>query len=130
MKKINWQVRYRLLEYDHNSLLEKMEANIGLFNKVLAPMIRKTGQDPNKYLTDFKAADFDNKDRKKYSGLRRGDLVDYSSFGLSHKNCIVVNYDFENYSQVRLQTEDGEVFPAVAQWCKIIKRWEENETNK
>ena len=112
------------MEFDYNDLLEKMQVNISLFNKILAPMLRKSGFDPAKSLPKFLRPEFDNDDRKLYSGLRRGDLVDYEHFGMIHKNCIVVYYDLTDTTSVHLQTDDGDIFPATAKWCKIITKME------
>lgn len=124
-KIIDWKCKYRLLEYDYNELKEKLAENMALFTKILSPMLRKAGHDPKKYIPDFKDVEFDNQRRNQYCGLRRGDLVDYCCFGLSFKNCIVVKYGFLDNNRIYLQTEDGEIFPAMAAECKIIKKIEE-----
>ena len=123
--KTNWKMKFLLMESDYNNLREKLEANISLFNKILAPMLTKAGFNPDKYIPKFLTPEFDNVDRKKYYGLRRGDLVDYDNFGLKHKNCIVVYFDLMDDNRVQLQTEDGDIFPAVAEWCKISKKMED-----
>ena len=121
MKPTNWRLKYQLLEWEVGDLIEKIQANISLFNKILSPMLRKEGRDPAKHLPQFLEPEFDNQDRKKYHGLRRGDLVDYSHFGLKHKYCIVSSYDLLDNNRVYLMNEDEEIFPAVAKDCKRTK---------
>lgn len=128
MKPTNWKLKYQILEWEVNDLKEKIQANISLFNKILAPMLRKDGK---KHMPQFLESEFDNQDRKKYHGLRRGDLVDYSHFGIKHKYCIVSSYDLTDNNRIFLMNEDDEIFPAVAADCKIIQiRKVKNEKRK
>jgi hypothetical protein len=70
---------------------------------------------------------FENIDRKRYYGLRIGDLV--SPKGVDgkewHKGVAeVVNYGSDN-NRVEIKSKDGTITDWVAEWCEIMTRVED-----
>lgn len=63
----------------------------------------------------------DNEERTRYYGLRKGDTVKYGYF-----SGIVAEYGFMDNNRVYLQVEgQQELMEAVAEWCTIIKKVED-----
>ncbi len=70
---------------------------------------------------------FDNADRKRYYGVRVGDIVEIPVFGSSKVKGEVVEYDPSDNNNVFVKTEDGKVKPMVAEWCEIQERVEDRK---
>lgn len=70
---------------------------------------------------------FDNAERRRYYGLRIGDIV--SPKGINGKphteDCEVIDYGFMDNNKVMLKSKDGKEFPWVAEWCKIVTKVED-----
>lgn len=75
---------------------------------------------------------FDNVDRNRYYGIRVGDIVKYnvSPLDKDEKEYKVVRYGFMDNNRVYLQDSEGNVLPAVAEWCVIVKKVEEIKGNQ
>ena len=70
--------------------------------------------------------EFDNKDRKRYYGLRKGDTVEEKGFGKSKKG-EVIGYGFLDNNQVMIKMENGKITDAVAEYCEIITKVEDKQ---
>jgi hypothetical protein len=70
---------------------------------------------------------FDNENRNRYYGLRKGDTV--NAMGMQrevrHANAIVKDYGFMDNNCVILQTAEGKEVKYVAEWCEIVKKVED-----
>lgn len=69
--------------------------------------------------------EFDNEQRTRYYGLRKGDTVSITAFGNVKKNAEVFDYGFMDNNRVILKFEDGTKVPYVAEWCTIITKVED-----
>lgn len=67
---------------------------------------------------------FDNKERRRYYGLRVGDKVKESWCG-THIEGEVVEYGFMDNNSVMVKDQNGEIRKCVAEWCEIIQRVDE-----
>jgi hypothetical protein len=69
---------------------------------------------------------FDNKERRRYYGLRVGDTVELL---FSHKpknpRAEVIEYGFMDNNRVIVRLEDGVETDWVAEWCTIIEKVED-----
>ena len=71
---------------------------------------------------------FDNIERRRYYGLRIGDTVEISTFGMTNKKiAMVVKYAFMDNNRVIIRLEDGEETDWVAEYCKVITKVEDKE---
>ena len=69
--------------------------------------------------------DFDNKERRRYYGVRVGDTVTYDVPGIpvSDETYTVVGYGFMDNNCVYLKSnKDGSDLRAVAEYCRIVKK--------
>lgn len=74
---------------------------------------------------------FDNKDRKRYYGLRIGDEIEVMSLnGTVWGNSEVLDYDPFDNNKVIIKSKNGNPIDWVAEWCKVIKRVEDKEAEK
>jgi hypothetical protein len=75
--------------------------------------------------------EFDNENRNRYYGLRKGDIVFLGFKSQSpRKLAEVVGYGFMDNNRVYVKTEDGEETDYVAEWCEILVKVEERQTLK
>lgn len=65
---------------------------------------------------------FDNEDRKRYYGLRVGDIV---TNGFTETHAEVVFYGIMNNNRVKLKYPDGSIGSASAEHCTIIQKVED-----
>jgi hypothetical protein len=70
--------------------------------------------------------EFTNEDRSRYYGLRVGDTVQLIFNGGVWKEGKVVEYGVMDNNAVYVQTGNEEPQKCVAEWCKIIKRVEDD----
>lgn len=73
---------------------------------------------------------WDNQERRRYYGLRKGDLVEYKTFGQGghHQRATVCEYSgSDNNSIYLIRQGEKEPFKYVAEWCTIIKKVEEKD---
>ncbi len=63
---------------------------------------------------------FDNKERKRYYGVRVGDRVRDNHFV-----GVVESYGFMDNNRVHVRLDDGRLMPCVAEWCEILKKVED-----
>jgi hypothetical protein len=73
------------------------------------------------------ATDYNTKRNRCY-GVRLGDIVSYDvpGFPKEDKTYIVVHYGFMDNNRVYLQDGEGNIKKAVAEWCRIVKKVEDN----
>jgi len=72
--------------------------------------------------------ELDNKERRRYYGLRIGDIVSPKfSYGHDIGPCEVIEYGFMDNNAVYLKTSEGEKIKWVAEWCTIITKVEDRE---
>ena len=86
-----------------------------------------TPQKPQLHKHIVTASTFDNSERRRYYGLRIGDIV--SPKGISgeewHRGIAeVVNYGSDN-NRVEIKSKDGTITDWVAEWCDIITKVED-----
>jgi len=71
---------------------------------------------------------FDNPERHRYYGLRKGDLVTIRT-GMQNNpkivNAEVIDYGVWDNNRVILKFEDGTETPWVAEWCTIVTKVED-----
>jgi hypothetical protein len=67
---------------------------------------------------------WDNQDRKRYYGLRRGDIVEVR-FQPTKIIAEVDTYGGLDNNSVGLINKEGKKFKWVAEWCKIITKVED-----
>ena len=66
---------------------------------------------------------FDNEERRRYYGLRIGDMVNPKGpTGKSYGIAEVVEYALMDNNRVYLKRDDGSVIDWVAEWCEIITK--------
>lgn len=71
---------------------------------------------------------FDNKERRRYYGLRIGDLIEVIGFhGIPNKNAEVIQYGFGDNNRVYVEYEDGTQGREVAEYCKILTKVEDRK---
>ena len=68
--------------------------------------------------------EWDNEERRRYYGLRKGDIVNACAFGEVWANAVVHAYTGDN-NRVRLITAEGKEVDFVAEWCQIVKKVDE-----
>lgn len=87
----------------------------------------KTENNENEALnkTDVTASTFDNSDRRRYYGLRVGDIIRCDAYGITKAE--VVNYVFLDNNAVIVQEEGKEPRKVVAEWCDIITKVENSQ---
>lgn len=73
---------------------------------------------------------FDNINRTRYYGLRKGDTVKITVFGMVNKHAEVIDYDPTDNNRVILKFDDGQISPYVAEWCTIITKVEDKKNGK
>lgn len=75
---------------------------------------------------------WDNVNRNRYYGLRKGDVVDAKQLnGESAGQAVVDEYGFMDNNAVMLKFEsDGSIKKWVAEWCEIITKIEDIEAKK
>ena len=76
-------------------------------------------------------AEFDNKNRTRYYGLRVGDIVKYRVPGDEYEpdTYIVVHLMEMDNNRVLIQNKKtGEQYKAVAEWCQIVTKIEDINT--
>lgn len=66
---------------------------------------------------------FDNKERRRYYGLRVGDII--SCDFLDIKQAEVVEYGFMDNNAVYVKEANKKVRQVVAEWCHIITKVED-----
>lgn len=71
---------------------------------------------------------FDNEERIRYYGLRKGDLV--SPKGLDDKEwfkgiCEVIDYCEDDNNKVLIKSNDGTIKEWIAEWCDIVTKVED-----
>jgi len=69
---------------------------------------------------------FDNEDRNRYYGLRKGDIVDLKSPDgkVCQRNAEVIEYGGDN-NRVEVRLMSGNTTDWVAEWCNIVVRVED-----
>jgi hypothetical protein len=72
---------------------------------------------------------FDNKDRDRYYGLRKGDTIRVHSLnGTVWGTSVVLDYTSDN-NRVIIESRDGSPIDWVAEWCEILTKIEDKPTN-
>ena len=86
-----------------------------------------TSQKPKLYKHIVIASTFDNSERRRYYGLRIGDIVSPKTIsgeewykGIAE----VINYGSDN-NQVEIKSKDGTITDWVAEWCDIVTKIED-----
>lgn len=71
----------------------------------------------------------ENKDRRRYYGVRVGDRVVYGIPGFpdTDSEYEVIRYGFLDNNRVILRDSDGNEMKAVAEYCRIISKVEDKE---
>ena len=70
---------------------------------------------------------FDNEERRRYYGLRKGDIVSPRYIhGIVAPKAEVIDYGMDN-NRVRVKFENGEETEWVAEWCDIIEKVEDRK---
>jgi hypothetical protein len=72
---------------------------------------------------------FDNENRTRYYGLRKGDTVSVEASlvdGVNLLHAEIIDYTMDN-NRVILKFEDGSERPFVAEWCTIISKVEDKK---
>jgi hypothetical protein len=69
---------------------------------------------------DVTASTFDNSERRRYYGLRVGDIVKCKAYDIAQAE--VVAYGFLDNNSVIVQEEGKEPRKVVAEWCDIITK--------
>jgi len=70
--------------------------------------------------------EFDNQERHRYYGLRKGDLVKVETYPRgTFLNAEVIDYGFWDNNRVVLRFEDGKEDGWVAEWCIIVTKVED-----
>lgn len=77
--------------------------------------------------TDGKKLQPDNESRDKHYGLRRGDIVEYHTVGMIFGPAMVVRYDRVDNNKVYIGDSGGDIYPALAEYCKILSKVEDYE---
>lgn len=68
---------------------------------------------------------WDNEDRARYYGLRRGDMVEYMYLNGNKFTAKVIDYDIGDNNAVFIKRhKGGKPTKCVAEWCTIIKKVE------
>lgn len=73
--------------------------------------------------TDVSASTFDNSERRRYYGLRVGDIIRCYAYGITKAE--VVGYGFLDNNAVMVQEEGKEPRKVIAEWCDIITKVED-----
>jgi hypothetical protein len=69
---------------------------------------------------------FDNKERRRYYGLRIGDTVKLLyGFNKTEPTAEVIEYGLMDNNSVKVRLEDGRAIDWVAEWCEIITKIED-----
>jgi hypothetical protein len=69
---------------------------------------------------------FENLDRRRYYGLRIGDIV-ISSHKHWPRTAEVMNYSGFDNNRVQLLLANGKLFDEVAEWCTIVIKVEDRK---
>lgn len=73
-------------------------------------------------------ADWDNIDRRRYYGLRKGDKVKvFSVSGILWGESEVLDYIPGDNNSVVIKSKNGTLIQWVAEWCEIIIKVEDQE---
>jgi hypothetical protein len=70
---------------------------------------------------------FDNENRTRYYGLRKGDIVNLNGMNGApgYQNAEVIDYGVMDNNRVFVRRENGEETDWVAEWCKIVTKVED-----
>lgn len=68
---------------------------------------------------------FDNVNRNRYYGIRKGDTVKLSFSKNPEQEAQVVGYGFLDNNCVTVQYEENKPFDWCAEWCTIVKKVED-----
>jgi hypothetical protein len=70
---------------------------------------------------------FDNKDRTRYYGLRKGDIVNLKGVNgdVGYLNAEVIDYGFMDNNRVIVRRANGEETDWVAEWCQMVTKVED-----
>ena len=69
--------------------------------------------------------EFDNEDRTRYYGLRKGDTVDaHSMNGTVWGRSVVLDYTMDN-NRIIITNKNGDPIDWVAEWCEIVTKVED-----
>lgn len=70
---------------------------------------------------------FTNEKRTRYYGLRVGDIIQHSAFGIEFQGEIIELGGSDNNCVYVKREDNGESVKAVAEWCKIITKVEDRK---
>ena len=78
---------------------------------------------------EFENCEYDNKNRFRYYGLRKGDIVLYHIPGTicSGEEYVVYEYGTMNNNQVYLKDKDGNIGSFIAEFCEIVKKVDDSD---
>jgi hypothetical protein len=88
--------------------------NEKLSNEALNPLLRKGA---------VTASTFDNSERRRYYGLRIGDIVKCKAYNIDYAE--VVDYGFLDNNSVFVKEDGKEPRKVVAEWCDVVTKVED-----